>query len=93
MYHCSGTLTLLRTHRPRGEFMMIALPNQDKSWTCTIFMPSRQFEAIKTDEQVLTFMKQYFPDAIPLMPTLLQDWQANPASKLVMVCLSVKHVI
>lgn len=68
--------------------MMIALPNQDKSWTCTIFMPSKNFAEIQTDEQVLAFMNKYFPDAVPLMPTLLHDWKANPAAKLVMVSCS-----
>lgn len=52
---------------PRGKFMMIALPNQDKTYTVTLFMPFRQFEAIETPDQLLVFFKTYFPDSIPLI--------------------------
>ncbi|XP_796984.1 kynurenine 3-monooxygenase [Strongylocentrotus purpuratus] len=51
---------------PRNEFMMIALPNQDGSFTLTLFMPFKEFEGIKAqgDEGVLAFFEKYFPDAI-----------------------------
>ncbi|XP_055374132.1 kynurenine 3-monooxygenase [Condylostylus longicornis] len=52
---------------PRGKFMMIALPNQDKSWTVTLFMPFHKFESIKNEKNLLEFFNQYFPDAIPLI--------------------------
>lgn len=73
---------------PRGSFMMIALPNMDGSFTCTLFFQmvgQQSFESIKTDADVMNFFKQEFPDAVPLMPTLLQDWAANPTSSLVTV--------
>lgn len=73
---------------PRGSYMMIALPNMDGSFTCTLFFQMEgkvSFEALKTKEEVLAFFKEEFSDAVPLMPTLLEDWFANPASSLVTV--------
>lgn len=73
---------------PRGNHMLIALPNADGSFTCTLFLPFEgdvSFEKLKTDADVLGFFQQYFPDAIPLMPTLLHDFWANPTSSLVTV--------
>ncbi len=73
---------------PRGQFMLIALPNLDGSFTCTLFLPfegEESFEKLKTEEQVLNFFKKYFPDALPLMPGLIEDFFKNPTSTLVTV--------
>ena len=73
---------------PRGEYMMIALPNNTGDYTCTLFMPfegNNAFEKLKTKEDVTKFFNQNFPDAIPLMPTLVDDYFANPTSSLVIV--------
>ena len=73
---------------PRGEFMMIALANMDGSFTCTLFFPMEgetSFESLKTREQVAAFFDQTFPDAVALMPTLLEDYFENPTSTLIMV--------
>ncbi|MBL7937407.1 MAG: FAD-dependent monooxygenase [Bacteroidia bacterium] len=73
---------------PRGSFMMIALPNMDGSFTCTLFFQMEgkvSFDTIKTKEEVMAFFKQEFPDAVPLMPTLIEDWMNNPTSSLVTV--------
>jgi kynurenine 3-monooxygenase len=73
---------------PRGNFMLIALPNADGSFTCTLFLPFEgdvSFEKIKTDADVLSFFQKYFPDAVPLMPTLVKDFWQNPTSSLVTV--------
>lgn len=73
---------------PRGSFMMIALPNLDGNFTCTLFFPfegEKSFAAIKTKEQVKKFFEEEFPDAVPLMPTLLDDYMNNPVSSLVTV--------
>lgn len=73
---------------PRGEFMMIALANLDGSFTCTLFFPMKgetSFDTLKTREQVSDFFEKTFPDAIPLMPTLLDDYFSNPTSTLIMV--------
>lgn len=73
---------------PRKSFMLIALPNEDGSFTCTLFMPFEgdvAFEHIKTDEDVVNFFNTYFPDAVPHMTTLLEDWHNNATSSLVTV--------
>lgn len=73
---------------PRGEFMLIALANLDGSFTCTLFFPMKgeiSFESLKTREQVLDFFNKTFPDAVPLMPSLLDDYFDNPTSNLMMV--------
>ncbi|MBL7802362.1 MAG: FAD-dependent monooxygenase [Saprospiraceae bacterium] len=70
---------------PRGNFMLIALPNADGTFTCTLFLPFEgevAFEHLGSDEAVLGFFQQYFPDAVPLMPTLLEDFRTNPTSSL-----------
>ncbi|PKV67057.1 FAD-dependent oxidoreductase [Pontibacter ramchanderi] len=73
---------------PRGNYMMIALPNIDGSFTCTLFFPYEgplSFESIKTDDDLLNFFLQTFPDAIPLMPDLAEDYFSNPIGSLVTV--------
>jgi kynurenine 3-monooxygenase len=73
---------------PRGNFMMIALPNPDKSFTCTLFMPYAGevgFDQINSDQEILNFMNTYFADAVPLMPELLNDFKRNPVGSLVTV--------
>lgn len=73
---------------PRGSFMMIALPNMDGSFTCTLFFQmegEKSFDALKTKDDVAKFFNEEFPDAVPLMPTLLEDYFNNPTSSLVTV--------
>lgn len=73
---------------PRGSFMMIALPNTDGNFTCTLFFPfegEKSFATVKTREDVQKFFEAEFPDAVPLMPTLLDDYMNNPTSSLVTV--------
>jgi len=73
---------------PRESFMMIALPNPDGSFTCTLFFPfegNPSFSQLKTDAEVSMFFDSTFPDATSLMPTLLEDYNANPTSSLVTV--------
>lgn len=73
---------------PRESFMMIALPNPDGSFTCTLFFPfdgSPSFSQLRTDAEVSMFFESTFPDAVKLMPTLLEDYNANPTSSLVTV--------
>ncbi|PWH85568.1 FAD-dependent oxidoreductase [Brumimicrobium oceani] len=73
---------------PRGEFMMIALPNLDGSFTVTLFFPMKgeiSFESLDTEEKVLDFFNKTFPDAVPYMPTLVEDFFSNPTSTLVTV--------
>ncbi|MBQ0736095.1 FAD-dependent oxidoreductase [Aquimarina celericrescens] len=73
---------------PRGKFMLIALPNLDGSFTCTLFMPhegENSFETLTNDDQVRKFWKQHFSDTIAIMPTLLNDFKNNPTSALVTI--------
>ena len=72
---------------PRGGSMMIALPNRDGSFTCTLFWPfegPHSFEACAAGS-VREYFKEHYPDAAALMPTLEQDFAQNPASSLVTV--------
>jgi len=65
------------------------LPNEDGSFTCTLFMPFKQgnysFENMKTDEQVIAFFKEVFPDFYELMPDLIQNWNMHPLSALAII--------
>jgi kynurenine 3-monooxygenase len=73
---------------PRKSFMMIALPNPDGSFTCTLFWEfegPRSFATTKTEGDVRRFFDEEFPDAVPLMPTLLEDFKNNPTGSLVTV--------
>lgn len=73
---------------PRGSFMMIALPNLDGNFTCTLFLPfegENSFDSLKTEADVKKFFDEEFPDAVPLMPTLIEDFFRNPTSSLVTV--------
>jgi kynurenine 3-monooxygenase len=73
---------------PRKSFMMIALPNPDGSFTCTLFWEfegPRSFTTTKTDDEVRHFFDEEFPDAVPLMPTLLEDFKNNPTGSLVTI--------
>jgi kynurenine 3-monooxygenase len=73
---------------PRRSFMMIALPNPDGSFTCTLFWEfegPRSFASVQTDEEVQRFFHEEFPDAVPLMPTLLEDFRQNPTGSLVTI--------
>jgi kynurenine 3-monooxygenase len=73
---------------PRKSFMMIALPNPDGSFTCTLFWEfagPRSFESTRTNDDVCRFFEEEFPDAVPLMPTLFEDFRENPTGSLVTI--------
>jgi kynurenine 3-monooxygenase len=73
---------------PRGNYMMIALPNIDGSFTCTLFFPfegETSFASLDTKEKVKSFFEKTFTNAVPLMPTLTEDFFSNPTSSLVTV--------
>jgi len=72
---------------PRHKFMMIALPNMDRSFTCTLFLAQSSetepsFDQLTDVASVQEFFKQQFPDSIPLLPTLDEDFFANPTGQL-----------
>lgn len=73
---------------PRRSYMMIALPNIDGSYTCTLFWPFEgptSFAALSRDHDVLAFFRTHFPDAVEIMPALVEDYRRNPVSSLVTV--------
>ncbi|MFY0643407.1 MAG: FAD-dependent monooxygenase [Bacteroidia bacterium] len=74
---------------PRGRFMLIALPNEDGSFTCTLFMPHENheyaFDKINTAEEVDHFFKTVFPDFHELMPNISEVWEDHPLSSLAIV--------
>lgn len=52
---------------PRGDFMLIALPNQDRSFTVTVFMPKEMYDVLTNKSEVLAFFEKYFIDAMNLV--------------------------
>ncbi len=73
---------------PREQFMLIALPNPDKTFTCTLFLPYEgavSFETLQTDDQIQAFFNGNFPDAIARMPHLVREFHRNPTSSLVTI--------
>ena len=73
---------------PRKDFMLIALPNPGGSFTCTLFFQMEgplSFASLDSDEKVMDFFNSTFPDIVPLMPDLAQQWTTNPASALVTI--------
>jgi len=79
---------------PRGQFMMIGLPNQDKTFTMTLFMPTSTFENIKDRDSLLQFFNENFRDSIPLIGVekLVTDFFSNRALPLVSVKCNPYHV-
>jgi len=71
---------------PRGRFMLIALPNEDGSFTCTLFMPhsggENSFDALNSKEKVEDFFKTTFPDFFEMMPNIGDVWEDHPLSSL-----------
>jgi kynurenine 3-monooxygenase len=80
---------------PRGSFMMIALPNLDGSFTCTLFWPfegPNSFAALKSEADVLAFFRDQFPDAVPLLPALGEEFLTNPTGSLVTIRCQPWHL-
>jgi kynurenine 3-monooxygenase len=80
---------------PRGSFMMIALPNLDGSFTCTLFWPlegPNSFAALRGEADVLAFFRDQFPDAVPLLPALAEEFLTNPTGALVTIRCQPWHV-
>lgn len=80
---------------PRGGFMLIALPNTDRSFTATLFLARkgpRSFEALRDSRSVLDFFREEFADAVPLIPNLAAQFQAHPAGQLGTVHVAPWHI-
>lgn len=74
---------------PRGRFMLIALANEDGSFTCTLFMPHADhefaFDKLNTKEDVDRFFKTVFPDFHQMMPDIADKWEDHPLSNLAII--------
>ena len=74
---------------PRGRFMLIALPNFDGSFTCTLFMPFDNheycFNKLTDRDKVEEFFKDVFPDFYDLMPNVANRWADHPLSPLALI--------
>ena len=80
---------------PRGNHMLIALPNNDCSFTCTLFFPmigKTSFETVKTEKDIFALFQSQFPDAIKLIPNLVEDFQKNPTGDLASVYCKPWHL-
>ncbi|KAI6653761.1 Kynurenine 3-monooxygenase [Oopsacas minuta] len=78
---------------PRNEFMLIALGNHDKSFTLTLFVPRNIFADLDTNQKVVNFFKDNFPDAMELIGVrkLTDDFFANPTGRLLTVKCNPYH--
>ena len=76
---------------PRRYFMLMGLANQDGGFTGTLFMPNTHtenapgFDTVKTEEQVKSFFKEHFADAMSLVPDIVQQYLRNPQSSLAII--------
>ncbi|ORX47182.1 FAD/NAD(P)-binding domain-containing protein [Hesseltinella vesiculosa] len=79
---------------PRHTFMFIALPNPDKTFTCTLFMPFDMFDTIDTEAKLLAFFNEHFADAVPLLgkDRLVADYFGNPRGSLISIKTSPHHL-
>ena len=71
---------------PRGDYMLIALPNMDGSFTVTLFLSysegSYNFDNLITKEKIIEFFEKDFPDTLALIPDVLKEFENNPTGKL-----------
>jgi kynurenine 3-monooxygenase len=67
---------------PRGSSMMIALPNLDRSFTCTLFWTAEEFAALRTPEQIAGHFREHYRDVADLIPDLADDFLNNPVGSL-----------
>lgn len=80
---------------PRGEYCLNGFPNLDGSFTCILFCPFEgeySFESLNSKERVLEFFQTQFPDAVPLMPTLVENYFSNKTGSLVTIKCNPWHV-
>ena len=73
---------------PRGSYMLIALPNMDGTFACILFLPFEgelSFASLDSNEKVEQFFKAQFPDALALIPNLIENYNANPTGAMVTI--------
>jgi kynurenine 3-monooxygenase len=67
---------------PRGSFMLIALPNLDGSFTCTLFLDLEAFATLKSESEATAFFEEHFADAVPLIPDLATQFTRAPLGRM-----------
>ena len=80
---------------PRGNYMCIALPNAEGSFTVTLFLPNEgepSLQTIVSADQARSFFKRDFADAVPLIPDLGKDFVGNPTGLLGTLYLNRWHL-
>lgn len=80
---------------PRKTYMLIALPNIDGSFACIFFFPFEgdpSFASLDHEVKVLDFFKTQFPDVVPLMPNLLENYFSNPTGAMVTIKCAPWHI-
>ena len=84
---------------PRGRYMCIALPNDERTFTVTLFLPNTpekpgdpSFETVRDGTEARTLFERDFADAVPLIPRLEEDFERNPAGLLATLYLERWHL-
>jgi kynurenine 3-monooxygenase len=73
---------------PRGHYMLIAFPNTDGSFTCSLHIPYEgkiSFQSIKTGADLSALFEESFPDVIRLMPNLAEDFFRTPPHSMITI--------
>ncbi|KAG9028779.1 kynurenine 3-monooxygenase, mitochondrial precursor [Tulasnella sp. JGI-2019a] len=78
---------------PRHSFMLIALPNKDCSFTCTLFAPTADLAVVRTPKEIVSWCGQHFPDALALIgeEAIIHTLQHNPRSSLISIKANPYH--
>ena len=81
---------------PRGHYMCIALPNDERTFTVTLFLPNEgsdpSFATVPDGEAALALFRRDFPDGVPLIPELVEDYDRNPVGTLATLYLDRWHL-
>ena len=80
---------------PRNAYMLIALPNTDGSFTCTLFLPFEgevSFASLASPQHVSDFFHRQFPDVAPLIPNLVDTFFSHPTGALVTIKCAPWHI-
>lgn len=80
---------------PRGKYMLIALPNIDGTFACILFLPFAgpdSFASLDSEAKASAFFRERFPDVVPLMPQLAENYSANPVGAMVTIKCSPWHI-
>ncbi|GAB1595992.1 FAD-dependent oxidoreductase [Lysobacter claricitrinus] len=80
---------------PRGRYMCIALPNDERTFTVTLFLPTHgdpSFDTVRNGTEARAFFERDFADASPLIPDLERDFDAHPTGVLATLYLDSWHL-